>query len=555
MKEITYLSLFSGIGGFEVGLENSKHSFKCIGYSEIDKYAKSIYQKNFPNHFDWGDAREIRTEELPDFDLLVGGFPCQAFSYAGLRRGFDDNRGTLFFEIARVLQDKRPQYFLLENVKGLLSHNKGKTFQTILEVLTDLGYTVKWSVLNSKDVGNVPQNRERVFIEGYSRTKCGGEVLSFPRPCGENIGEISNTYYGNRTGRVHYPNEHMNTLACSGHNGASSQLVVENVKLPVFKRKHEVDIQGLQKLLRTSKKQSKLSNKTIARELKLPLTLVSHWFRTDDYFSIPLADIWFDLKKLLGITDDSFDKPITEFEEVEGVYDMNNRIYSENGVAPTVKSTNNDLICLNKGASQAQKVYDPNGISPTLSACGGGDGGKTGLYLVPKREINVVANGSPTNHNSQKIISTDGLSPTLTATDYKHPKRIIEPSDNNKLEDGPMLKLRESTKKGYKEAYEGDGVEISRTNCSSRRGVAHKDSTGALNTQDGGWGTVTKDFRIRKLTPKECERLQAFPDDWTAYGVDDEKISDTQRYKCIGNAVTTTVVTYVVNNMFEGLNG
>ena len=178
MEEIHYLSLFSGIGGFEYGIQkaNTNYNFKCIGFSEIDKYATQIYKKHYPNHPELGDVTKINTEDLPDFDLLVGGFPCQAFSIAGQRRGFDDCRGTLFFEIARILKDKRPRYFLLENVRGLLSHNKGETFQTILKVLSDLGYNVEWQVLNSAHFG-VPQRRERVFIKGYSREECGGEVL------------------------------------------------------------------------------------------------------------------------------------------------------------------------------------------------------------------------------------------------------------------------------------------------------------------------------------------------------------------------------------------
>lgn len=134
-----------------------------MGFSEIDKYAKSIYIKHFPKHPDLGDATRIRTEELPNIDFLVGGFPCQAFSIAGKRRGFDDTRGTLFFEITRILKDKRPKHFLLENVQGLLSHNKGKTFQAILGVLTDLGYTVTWQVLNSKDFCT-PQKTDEGFI-------------------------------------------------------------------------------------------------------------------------------------------------------------------------------------------------------------------------------------------------------------------------------------------------------------------------------------------------------------------------------------------------------
>lgn len=119
-----YFSMFSGIGGFERGIEQSGVDMECIGYVEIDKYARSIYEKHYPNHTWWGDATELNPEELPDFDLLVGGFPCQAFSLAGKRRGFDDSRGTLFFEIARVVKEKEPSYLLLENVKGLLSQRK-----------------------------------------------------------------------------------------------------------------------------------------------------------------------------------------------------------------------------------------------------------------------------------------------------------------------------------------------------------------------------------------------------------------------------------------------
>ena len=117
--------MFSGIGGFEYGLQQSKYDFENIGYSEIDKYAVSIYEKHYPNHTNYGDATKINTEDLQDFEFLIGGFPCQAFSIAGKRKGFNEARGTLFFEIARVLKDKRPKYFLLENVKGLLSHEGG----------------------------------------------------------------------------------------------------------------------------------------------------------------------------------------------------------------------------------------------------------------------------------------------------------------------------------------------------------------------------------------------------------------------------------------------
>ena len=187
-----YLSTFTGIGGFELGINkayetiynqskdeglqttrdmsdtngNDVERATCIGYSEINKYADQIYQSKFPTHHNYGDITKINEKELPDFDLFVGGFPCQAFSIAGKRGGFDDTRGTLFFDCARILKEKQPRNFILENVKGLLSHDNGRTFKTIINTLVELGYCVEWQVLNAKNFG-VPQNRERVFIVGH----------------------------------------------------------------------------------------------------------------------------------------------------------------------------------------------------------------------------------------------------------------------------------------------------------------------------------------------------------------------------------------------------
>lgn len=322
-----YISLFAGIGGFEYGMHQSKYKdeLNCVGYSEIDKYATQIYEKNFPNHRALGDVTEINTEELPDFDLLVGGFPCQAFSIAGLRKGFDDTRGTLFFEIARILHDKRPRHFLLENVKGLLSHERGETFKTIIRVLSEMGYDVEWEVFNSKNYG-VPQNRERVYIKGHLRGDRGGQILS-----------------DNRTGESY--------------------------------------------------------NKRIKQEY----------------------------------------------------------IYH-----------------------RAYRLCEKDGVVGTLTASGRNGGPHT---------IIKVGNFSPSNHRGRQVISTDGVSQTLTAGVYKNGIYI-----RNEKKEGP-------------EQYE-----------------------------------------YRKMTPVECERLQGFPDNWTEYGADGKKISNTQRYKCLGNAVTTNVVKHIFDN-------
>jgi len=175
-KKMTRISIPSSVTTATTLKGGTENAPICVGYSEINKYAIQVYEKHYPKHINFGDATTINPKELPDFDLLVGGFPCQAFSVAGKRRGFEDTRGTLFFEIARILKEKRPRYLLLENVKGLLSHDGGKTFQTIIGVLTDIGYHVQWQVLNSKDFG-VPQNRERVFIIGYLGGRPGREVF------------------------------------------------------------------------------------------------------------------------------------------------------------------------------------------------------------------------------------------------------------------------------------------------------------------------------------------------------------------------------------------
>ena len=236
-----FIELFAGIGGFRYGLEsvvqhrqrtrmsecvlpnrdstNSKgeswednKNFTCVWANEIDKYACQIYRRNYgstsslteqgegegvrdekrqgskrdnkcadglnscPELYE-GDITKVKAEDIPDHDLLVGGFPCQAFSIAGKRGGFEDTRGTLFFEIARIAQEKRPRYLLLENVKGLLSHDKGRTFGAILTTLDEIGYDCQWQVLNSKNFG-VPQNRERVFIVG--QRKNNRQIPIFP---------------------------------------------------------------------------------------------------------------------------------------------------------------------------------------------------------------------------------------------------------------------------------------------------------------------------------------------------------------------------------------
>jgi DNA (cytosine-5)-methyltransferase 1 len=399
-KKIRYLSLFTGIGGFERGIETSKHNpyMECVGYSEVDKYATSIYERHYPNHTRLGDATKIQTEDLQDFDLLVGGFPCQAFSHAGKRLGFNDTRGTLFFEIARILRDKKPEYFLLENVRGLLSHDGGNTFTTMLQILADLGYDVQWQIYNSKNHG-VAQNRERIYIAGFSRERerCPREIL---------------------------PLRGASTTVDARHR--------EDTRSIVWCR----DRTG-QPLIRVDDKQAKKDN---------------------------------------GLRDK---------EE--------NRIYSEQGVHPAITIAHYPGVCVSK-------------------------------------KIQKVGNISPSGHHNGDVYSTDGVSRTLCARDYKDPAKIL---------------IRNNTKKGYAEARDGDALQLAQTGQNGPRVMRQKIPT---MTNGNNIGVITNQYHIRKLTPVECERLQGFPDNWTKYGVGDELISDTQRYKCCGNAVTVNVVRDIIND-------
>ena len=360
---MNWLSLFSGIAGFELAMTTgvtptgkkfmrkpkkyTKHNI--VAGCEIDKHARSIYTRQFPGVKLYNDVKSINPEKLSGVDGIVAGFPCPTFSIAGRRLGFEEPRGELFFEIIRIAKKIRPRLLLLENVKGLLSHDSGKTFAVILAVLDEHGYDAQWQVLNSKDFG-VPQNRERIFIVANLRGTSRPKVFPITRT-GQTINNRDAT-------------------------------------------------------------------KPIARSLQLP----GH--SAGNYRGMNMIQV--------GNID------------TKG----HNSIWG--------------------------RVYDPKGISQTLGAEGGGLGAKTGLYAIP----------------------------------------ILTPQRLRKLQNGRIMKTP---------------GEPSFT-------LTAKDSNGVILDDH-------KEIKVRRLTPKECERLQGFPDDWTA------GLSDTQRYKCLGNAVTVPVVEAIVNRL------
>lgn len=181
-KILTCASFFAGVGGIDKGFVNTGH-FSTIYANEIDKNACITYEKNFPIKVDCRDIKLVETNEVPKFDIMLAGFPCQAFSIAGYRQGINDEkgRGVLFFELVRIIKEKHPKVIFLENVKNLYGHDNGNTFRVILDHLNESGYHVKYQVLNAKDFGNIPQNRERIYIVAF-RSKKAFQKFEFPSP-------------------------------------------------------------------------------------------------------------------------------------------------------------------------------------------------------------------------------------------------------------------------------------------------------------------------------------------------------------------------------------
>lgn len=173
------VSLFSGVGGIDLAFEQA--GFSTIFANDIDKPACKTFSRNFNVPIICDDIKNIKEDNIPDCDCLVAGFPCQAFSIAGYRKGFEDTRGTLFFEIARIIKKKKPQVVFLENVKNLVAHDNGKTFEVILNTLQEIGYHVRYMVLNACEYGNIPQNRERIYIVGFLNEDYANKFY-FPQP-------------------------------------------------------------------------------------------------------------------------------------------------------------------------------------------------------------------------------------------------------------------------------------------------------------------------------------------------------------------------------------
>lgn len=435
----TFLDLFAGVGGFRLGLEKAGH--KCIGFCEIDRKARESYKAihNTENEVEMHDITTISDEFIRGIgrvDILAGGFPCQAFSVAGKRKGFGDTRGTLFFEIARFAHILRPKYLFLENVKGLLNHEGGATFETILRTLDELGYNVEWQLLNSKNY--VAQNRERIFIFGRLRGECTNQIFPI-------TGEES---------AVDQESAEINSVGTTN----PKQIVVGNAN-PSSKG-------------------------------------------------------------------------------------MNGNVYSSEAISPTITCNHGE------GSKIAIPILAPNKqkVRQNGRRCKENDEEMFTLTAQDRHGIIVEGNLDGGYRSASSVVSTDGISPTLTTMGGGGQE--------------PKILVREATKKGYTQANPGDSINFSFPNSTKRRGRVGKQYAHTLLTGEQQ-AVVMDNFQIRKLTPLECWRLQAFPDEaflaakfgsreiakkilvnqLDHYNCDyKQTMSDSQLYKQAGNSVTVVVI-------------
>ncbi|MEA1989422.1 MAG: DNA (cytosine-5-)-methyltransferase [Pseudomonadota bacterium] len=366
MKKIKFIDLFAGMGGTRVGFENACRKLgvksECVFTSEIKPYAVQIYQHNFNDDKVHGDITQVDEKKMPDFDFLLGGFPCQAFSTAGKKAGFDDARGTLFFDVARILKEKKPKGFLLENVEGLVvhdrdsrSHEMGNTLKTILEILDDIGYKASWKVLDAKKFG-VPQSRKRIYIvgsldkeiqlEGFeTKSKVFGDIQEEGLPPLE-------TNFTSKLLEIYTPDE-LEGKSIKDKRGGSSNIHSWDLELKGKLSSRQKEIMNL--LLRERRKKKWAEIKDIAWMDGMPLTL-------DEIYSF--YD-FIDIDELRELLDDMVEKKYLRFEHPKDL------VVSSTGSRKReykVSSEKGYNIVTGKLSFELNRILGKDCIAPTIVA-------------------------------------------------------------------------------------------------------------------------------------------------------------------------------------------
>lgn len=346
-KNYTLISLFSGAGGMDLGFKQA--GFEILWANDFDEDATITYRNNIGDHIVLGDICKIESDEIPDNpDVITGGFPCQGFSVANTKRNMKDERNFLYKEMLRIIEDKNPKIFVAENVKGLLSMEKGKVIEMIKKDFEDIGYNVDYKVLNAADYG-VPQARERVIIMG---NRIGVKNI-FPKKTHVEVDKSQQTLFSSSNDLKPYitteeaigflsdiklTNNDMEVDGREIHNHIAST----NVSDKFWARKHEVNQADICDYLRGWRDSSEWTTKKIDEHFGYKHT-AGHWFRKDNNSgSIPKPDDWWELKRILKF-DDKFDKQVTELEEREIVFEQSLRITNWDRPSDTITATSPEI--------------------------------------------------------------------------------------------------------------------------------------------------------------------------------------------------------------------
>jgi DNA (cytosine-5)-methyltransferase 1 len=435
--KINHLDLFSGIGGFHLGFERAGYEITSY-FSEIDKHAIAVYKHQFPTSTYVGSVTNVRGADLPRINLITFGSPCQDFSLAGKRKGMEGQRSSLILEAIRLISECRPSVFVWENVKGTFSSNDGADFWAIIQAFADIGgYRLEWQLLNTSWF--LPQNRERIYLVGYSTNPSGGGVF----PIGENGGAV-----------------------------ASAEIKQLDTNSPCI-----IDVSHKNEGIRYY---SKHSPTLAARDYKDPRMVMQ----------------------------------------------IGTKLDSNSGTQPY----------------QQDRVYDADGILPALNQ------GKSDLILRVK---------SATNSGYEEATSGDTInlsqpnSETRRGRVGKQKAQTLETSCNQAVVQPNYTyeKVNETIRRNN--FVEGEIKAMDLYNKTLR------DESPALTQPEHNGISLFDGYRIRRLTPIECERLQGFPDQHTAYGNYDGEVkpmSNSQRYKQCGNAVTVDVVAAVAKKCLPLFN-
>jgi len=655
---------FSGIGSPEEALRMAKIKHRSVFACEKDPFARTTFEANNKTEHFYKDITDRDQAETPEVDLYVAGFPCQAFSLAGKQLGFEDVRGTLFFNSADYIRIKRPKVFILENVKGLLSHDKvdkkskyGRTFNTIINLLArtvngqeqlpfyqdNLGYNVYHAVLNTKEHG-IPQNRERIFIVGI-RPDVDNNTFRFPSKeplllrlkdilekevdehyylsdkmleylfgrsknfnsgkinfkgsediasaitsasasldvsdniLVENVGNVNPSGNG-MNGQVFHSNGLSPTITTN--KGEGIKVLVENDVLICKPTRTEEGKAHRREAMRNGKDHTPFQAKELRFEASDVMNTVTCATQKDNLILVVSSQSSVVSEEVIQINPSKESGGKQPYQQ--------NRVYDPNGVAPALNSqlsSGGNLILIGNVSDkdhQATRVYNPEGVSCTIQSEGGGQGAKTGLYLVENSQTPIIV---PNNTQKGYSEAKEGDSINMKYLKSKTAGSMVKEGIASTLDHNCNQAVVVQTPEIW-DLFGNTEKQMNVGDCITHYG--HKDKepvvsaiSPTLKAESHGHPpmTMATNYRIRKLTPLECFRLQGFSDAFYyqskaeseerskeilaknpnhkgkrqfSFGERIERMSDSQLYKQAGNSITTRVIMKVILNLKGILN-